>query len=390
MGFSFFFTRCCSNRKISCSMLDLKSISSEIQASVRGVFQSQVLSLFRGKQTSAAASEPSYRLACDLGKAKMALVEIMKSQDAVTLTKFHKMPRPKEKKDIVEALWKSMTVSGFKTNKVRIAVKGQGVILRFIQFPKMSPEEIKSALAFEAEKYIPFKAEEVVVDYHILDENVASSSGPVMSVLLVAVKKEEIYPLLSFYQEAGLEVEFVDVDVLAFFNTLEYFYPEEFKSSVGILDIGSEISTLGIVKAGKPQFIRDISYGGIDLVKRLKRKLGFSTEQAMEQLEVDRQPAPQVQQEIIEGLAPLVADLKISLDYYLEQVQIADSSLQKLFLSGGAGYHPIVAETLSKDLGVQILSIDIAQKIQIDPQVDMELVKQNQALLPIALGLCLR
>lgn len=368
--------------------MSVKDFPEKIRNLIPTSLRVQLQSLIHPKPV-AAPELPAVRLACDLGKAKIALMEITKSGETVQLTKFCKFPRPKEEIDLIQALQTTFTEQGFQSNKIRISVKGHGVVVRFVQFPQMTNEELKGAITFEAEKYIPFKSDEVVLDHHIIDDKIETNSGIMMNVLIVAVKKDELYPLISVYKNAGFQVELIDIDSLAFMNALEFFYPEEFNHSVGILDVGSEISTLGIVKAGKPQFIRDISYGGLDLVKRLKRKLGWTMEQAVEALEVDRKPDEPVQKEIIDGLSPLIADLRVSLDYYLDQVHISDS-LDKLFLSGGAGYHPIVSETLSKELGLTVSAIDILGKLQINPSIDAELLKKNTSLLPIVLGLCLR
>ena len=227
------------------------------------------------------------------------------------------------------------------------------------------------------------------MDFHVLDEEIATPSGPMMNLLLVAVKRDELYPLIEVFQAASLQIEFIDIDALACINALEFFYPESLKTSIGVLDIGTEISTLSIMREGKPRFIRDVSYGGLDILKRLKRKLGLSDQAALEQLEVDRLPSPEAIEVLKEGLANLVAELKVSLDYYLDQVHPSEP-VTKLYLGGGGGYHPIVLETLTKELGFGVETIDILSKIKLGDGVDQEGVKKNQGLLAVALGLCLR
>ncbi len=330
------------------------------------------------------------RVACDFGKTKIVFLEIQKTPQAITLTKFQKIPRSTQPEKDAELLKQAFEAGAYTTNRVRISVKGQGVIIRFIQFPTMKIAELRSAVAFEVDQYIPFKSHEVVWDLHILEENVSLAVGGTgMNVLLVAVKRDELYTMIQTFQNAGLEIEMIDVDALASINALEFFYPEQFNSSTGILDIGTEISTLSIIHHGRPRFIRDISYGGLDILKRLKRKLGLSHEHAMEQIEVDRQPTPEATVVLKESLGDLISDLKVSLNYYFDQVPSAEP-VKTLFIGGGGGYHPIVIETLGSQLGFSVETMQILGKFQLANTVDAELVKKNQGLLPVTLGLCVR
>ena len=331
----------------------------------------------------------SATVACDFGKSKIILLQMERTGNSIRLKKFHKVSRPADPAKDSEVLRQAIEAGGFAANRVRISVKGQGVILRFIQFPQMKESELRSALTYELDQYIPFKAPDVIWDFHILEENIAVSKGSAMSLLLVAVKRDELLATMQMFERAGLQIDLIDVDALAVMNALEFFQPESFKTAVGILDIGTEISTLSFILNGKPRFIRDISHGGQDIIKRMKRKLGLTAEQAVQQIEVDHAPTPEAAAVLKEGLGDLVSDIKVSLNYYLDQVQSAEP-VKTLFVSGGGGYQPIMVETLKTDLGFDVAVMDILSKIEIDESIDKEFVARNQGLLPVALGLCLR
>lgn len=339
---------------------------------------------------SPAARHPTATLACDFGQSKIAILEVQQSGQGLTISGFQKISRTEGQGKGAENLKACYEKGGFGTRKVRVSVKGQGVILRFIQFPKMKMEELRSAMVFEAEKYIPFKTNEVVVDFQIVDEIPASGGKPdQLTLLLVAVKRDDLSPLIQTFREAGLEIEIVDADALALINALEYFHPEAFRTSAAIFDFGREVSTLSVVQAGKPRFIRDISFGGVDLIKRLKRKLGKTDQEAVDYLEMDREPTPEVAEVLNEGLSGLVSDLKVSLDYYMDHAEHA-APVQTLFLGGGQAYHPIVQKTLARDLGIRVQAMDVLGKVQLGDHVDRELIKKNEGFLPVAMGLCLR
>ena len=369
-------------------------VISKIQNSFRGIsfpqaFKHLPIGLF--KKAAATPSGPSTIVACDLGKSKVVIVEVEKSPQKVRLIKFQKMVRSVNGEKDADLLKKCFEAGGFSTQKLRTSVKGQGVIIRFIQFPQMKREDLRNAISFEIDQYIPFKANEVVWDFCVLEENLtmASGGGKGMNILLVAVKREDLTAYLQAFQDAGLQINLIDIDAVAVINALEFFHPESVQATVGILDIGTEISTLSIIQNGMPRFIRDISYGSFDILKRLKRKLGLSHEQAMEQMSEDRAPTPEALSVIKEGLGDLISDLRVSLNYYLDQVQSAET-IKTLFVSGGVGYHPILLENLRGDLGFGVESFDIMNKIELASGVDSEMLKRNQGILSIAMGLCVR
>ena len=334
------------------------------------------------------ASEIS--LACDFGASKIVFLETERSGGKFLLSKFQKLHRIDDKKKDSEILRQAFEAGNYRTNKVRISVKGQGVILRFIQFPKMKPEELRGAISYEVEQYIPFKAADVVWDIHVLDDNVPLAAGGMgMNILLAVLKREDLNKTLEIFQGAGLQVEIIDCDALASINAVEHFSPQKFLESCAVLDIGTEISTLSVVVGGKPRFIRDISYGGVDMVKKLKRKLGLTNEQALEQIEVDRQPSPEAQEIIKQALVDLVSELKLSVNYYLDQVAGAEP-IKNFFICGGGGYHPLVLETLTRDLGASAEMLDILKGVELAPGLSPEVIKSNQGLLPVSIGLCLR
>lgn len=338
----------------------------------------------RSKNESLATVEPSIRLSCDIGSSKIVFLEILKSAEGVELLKYVHLPKPKEK--LSEALTKCREESGFSTHKLRLSLKGQGVIVRFIQFPKMKHEDVKAALTFEAEKYIPFKSDEVIVDFHVLDENASDEN---MDLLLVAVKREEVYAFIQPFQESGFQIDLIDIDALAGVNALEYFFPENQEKGIAYLDIGTEISTVSVVQKGMPRFIRDVSFGRVDMLKRLKRKLGITEEEALEHMKAGKGASEEAQAVLKESVEDLVTEVKVSIDYYMDQASNG-AAIEKLYLSGGSGNLEILQEVFVAGVSYDVASLEIIDKIKIKEGVDEALIKSEQGVLPVALGLALR
>lgn len=325
---------------------------------------------------------------CDLGRTWTVLMELEKRADYLFVHHIDiiKNASPDQKSALV--LKPFLDGKKFQKDGVRVALKGHGVVIRFIRFPKMQLEDLRSAMKYEAEQYIPFELNDVVLDFGVVEESIRTEEGEKMGVMLVVVKRQDLEPTLEIFRNLECRLSVVDVNILSAMAALEYFHPEDFAGHAGLLDLGSEISTLGIVRDGKPRFVRDISYGVYDLHKRIKTRSDLLDEKIEKLFEKNEDPTPEETQAITESLEGLIGDLRVSFDYYHDQSG-QSKPVTKLFLSGGAS-HPVILKALSEGLQIPVVCMDILSKIKWAPGIDPELLKANAALLPVPMGLGLR
>jgi type IV pilus assembly protein PilM len=326
---------------------------------------------------------------CDLGRSKIVLLELSRRSDGVFIEKFELIKNALQDTK-PSLLLKPFFESGkFSRENIRVTLKGHGVILRFIRFPRMKPEDLRGAMQYEVEQYIPFELKDCVMDYAIIDESVKTEEGEKMEVLLAVVKRQEVEPTVEVFRNLECKLSVIDVDILSAMSALECFYPEDAAGHSAILDIGTEISTLGIMREGKPRFIRDIPYGTYDVHKRLRSKTSLSDEEIDTLFDRNAEEKPDVAVAISESLDGFIGDLKVSFDYYRDQSRVA-GHIGKLFVSGVGSLHPVVIGTLSEGLGIPVLGMDVLPKLKWADTVDGEQLKKHQSLLPVALGLGLR
>lgn len=325
---------------------------------------------------------------CDLSHARTVLLELEKRPDHLWVQHIDII------KNVFQDQKPSLVLKPFLDGKkflkdgVRVALKGHGVVIRFIRFPKMKVEDLRSAMKYEAEQYIPFELSDVVLDFGVVEEGLKTDDGEKMEVMLVVIKRQELEPTLEIFRNLECRLSVVDVNILSAMAALEYFHPEDFAGHAGLLDLGTEISTLGIVRDGKPRFVRDISYGAYDFHKRLKTRSNLLDEKIEKIFEKNEAPTPEETQAITESLEGLIGDLRVSFDYYHDQSG-QSKTVTKLFLSGEVS-HPAVLKALSEGLQIPVVCMDILTKLKWAPEVNPELLKTHAALLLVALGLGLR
>ena len=50
------------------------------------------------------------------------------------------------------------------------AVQGKGTLIRYVELPKMSLDDLRKSFVYEADKYLPFTADQIYLDCMILDQ----------------------------------------------------------------------------------------------------------------------------------------------------------------------------------------------------------------------------
>ena len=159
--------------------------------------------------------------------------------------------------DIVKGLVESHKL---KTKNVATSVSGHSVIIRKIQLPIMTEEEMEASIQWEAEQYIPFEISEVNLDFQILGPDANDAS--LMNVILVAAKKDFVNDYVALFKECGLNPQVMDIDCFAVENVYEVNYGTTEGEIVALIDMGANSINVNVLRGGMSVFTRDIQVGG--------------------------------------------------------------------------------------------------------------------------------
>ena len=158
---------------------------------------------------------------------------------------------------VVAAIAAAVAKAGIKLHDAVIGVSGRELIIKKIEIPQVPEKELAGAIQLEAEHHIPFSAEEVFLDYHVV-----GLRDSVMDVILVAVKKSKVIEYATVVEEAGLTAAVVDVDGFAVENQYELNATERPAEAVALIDIGASVMKTNVIRGGASIFARDIPFGG--------------------------------------------------------------------------------------------------------------------------------
>ncbi|MFT4710462.1 MAG: Tfp pilus assembly PilM family ATPase [Bacteroidia bacterium] len=130
--------------------------------------------------------------------------------------------------EVREALVALLEEAGFASKEVASAISGKSVIVRHLSTAEMTDEELAQAMRFEADKFLPFDALEVLMDCERLnrqpqlggdeDDGQTETIGVALAACRNTVVEEQYRTLLS----AGLTPVAVDAEVFALVNAYEF------------------------------------------------------------------------------------------------------------------------------------------------------------------------
>ncbi len=313
---------------------------------------------------------------------------------------------------------------------VATAVSGRAVIVKKIVMDKMSAEDAREAIYWEAEQHVPFDIDDITLDFQILNDDIGAGQ---MEILLVAAKKDMVQTQAELIRDAGLTPLVVDVASFANQNAWEYLQdalaaaaaseaalseaaaaaddaeldpdadppadpepeagPQEAADSefVALLDVGGGVTNVHIVKDGVPYFTRDLPIGTSNFVEEFQKQLGLTWETATDVAcgrtgEVDAELVTDivrsVGEEIFQGLEPSLS--------YLKNSGEADG-IDRIVLLGGGARLPGLAPFLAECYGVPAEVIDPLAGIDFEEGVfgDQD-PAQLGPMLTVSIGLALR
>jgi type IV pilus assembly protein PilM len=337
----------------------------------------------------------------DIGSSSVKVCQLKESRRSYQLQCFGIIPLPPEaivdgsimnQTAVVDAVRELIASQKIKVKDVAVSVSGHSVILRKINLPVMTREELDESIQWEAEQYIPFDINDVNIDVSILNDH--NDQGQ-MDVLLVAAKKDMINDYINVVREAGLLAHVVDVDSFAVQNAFEINYNLPVGETVALINVGASVVNINVVHSGISAFTRDIAQGGNQYTDEIQKQLNVSYDEAEalkiggggnDQDSVVPQEVERVMQQVSETIAN---DVQRSLDFYA--ATSADASINRIYLSGGCAKVPALSRAVEAKTGVPVESVDPFRNIDIAARgLDPNFLRAQAPVAAVSVGLALR
>ena len=170
----------------------------------------------------------------------------------------------------------------FKGKTVYLGVANQKVVVRLLDFPRMSPDELMGAIGFEAQDHIPMPIDEATLDHIVLGPQ--GEGSDLDRILIVAAQKDMISRYATAIRAAGLRPQGIDVKALSLVRSTLPSALFDDEGATLLLDIASEISSLVVTQSGNPTLTRFIPGGSGYLAQAIADAADLPEEEAERQL----------------------------------------------------------------------------------------------------------
>ena len=319
----------------------------------------------------------------DIGTSTIKVVQLLKTKEQFSLVKasIEELKFNAEEKDKLSALKQLFKRAKISEKEVNISIEGPSVIIRNIQLPKMSEADLKNAIKYEAEKYIPYNVNEVIVDCQIISE--AENN---MGVLLVAAKKDRINDKIQLVQKAGLCPWVVDIDSFALINAFNL-NNDESEKTIALLNIGSEATSVNIIRGDLLNFTRNIPVGGKRVTEVLAENFKVDLTQAEELKKNPGDKKEAVDEICLNAMREMAIEIKSSFDYYESQYE---EGVTKIYISGGVAINENMANFLSENMDLEVKRWSVLDRLILSNKSLKDKISPIQDYFAVATGLALR
>ena len=290
--------------------------------------------------------------------------------------------------DCVRRAWKRLATS---TRNVAMALPASAVITKKVIMPTgLREDELEIQVESEANQYIPFSIDEVNLDYQVLGP--APSSPDELEVLIAASKKERVEDRVAVAEAAGLNAVVMDVEsfaALSAFELIERQFPDGGKNQVvALVDAGSNVMNLTVLRNGQQVYAREQAFGGSQLTQDIARHYGMSYEEAEAAKRTGNLPEGYEAELLHPFMENLALEISRALQFFFTSTQY--NQVDHLVLAGGCAVIPGIDEVVAARTQVNTIVANPFANMVLSDRVRAKSLLADSSSLMVACGLALR
>lgn len=255
---------------------------------------------------------------------------------------------------LAQTIKKLVSDTKINTPDVAISMPESKVYTRLMnKLPLLTDEEVASAIAWQAEPYIPIPIEQASLSYQIVQRNQPQGSKPGSTeVLLVAAEKDLVKRYNDLAAMAGLNLVNVTSEMSALSGSLSI--PSQ---TVLVADIGATSCDFGIVRSGQLLVSRSVATGGNVLTRAVMTNLSVDNSRAEEYKKSYGLSAQFLEGRVRSALEPVVKviaeEAKKTIQYYKSDAG-KDDQVSAMVISGGTAGIPDGAAYFANEVGLEV------------------------------------
>lgn len=271
------------------------------------------------------------------------------------------------------------------------ALPGSSVTFKTFNHPADDIKGIEAAAEFEVSQLIA--VDEVNLDFQVLGES-SFIVGDVEALLCVG-KKEAVEERTGVFEEAGLKLSVLDVDIFAATNAVEFLLEQMqiplFNQTIAIFDVGATKMHCLVLRNGRLLYNNAQTIGGYQLTREIQRKYDISFEEAEHGKKNNTLPSGYENEVFNPFVDNLAQEIYRSLHFFYTTVNVAQyQQVDRIVLAGGSGALPTLEENVQAKTQINTMTLNPFANISTDSNVSLKQLVQDAPSLLVAFGLALR
>src|SRR5581483_2090125 len=216
----------------------------------------------------------------DIGATTIKLVSLDKKNDGFSLRAVTMIPTPPkgmlsesplDEEEMANAIRKAVTSSGSDSKSVNIALPENQVYTKVLEMPVLSDRELKSAIFWEAEQYIPVPLTNITLTWNVLQRPTKATPTDKMQVLMVGAPTLLINKYQKIITMAGFSISAMETEILSSVRAL---ISGQNPPTI-VVNIGGVSTSIAIVRGNVLVLTYTMSVGGTALSRAIATDLGF-------------------------------------------------------------------------------------------------------------------
>ena len=302
---------------------------------------------------------------------------------------------------VQDAIKTFLSRNSVRGDRVAISVSGQNGLARFIKLPPVEAKKIPDIVKYEARQQIPFALEDVIWDYQQMAGGAVEEGFALETeVGLFAMKREKVYQALKPFDDAKIEVDYIQLTPLALYNFVAFdqlqdvpppdeIDPENPPESILLLSLGTDTADL-VVTNGYKVWQRSVPLGGSHFTLALTKELKLTFAKA-EHLKRNATKSEDPKA-VFQAMRPVFNQLVTEIDRSVRFFSGIDrnAKIGRVLALGNAMKLPGLQKYLSQNLGMPVQDLTSYRGLTGAASVNSPAFKDNMLAFGDCYGLCLQ
>lgn len=294
---------------------------------------------------------------------------------------------PLDEEEMARVIQKAVVDAKVESRLVNLALSESQVYTKVLEMPVLSDRELRSAIYWEAEQYIPVPLSNITLTWSILNKPAKPTPTDKMQVLMVGAPIALVEKYKRIMSMANLTISSMETEILSALRSL--ILGENFPTSL-VVNIGGLNTSLAIVRNNIMIFTYSVAMGGTAINRAIATDFGFTQQQAEEYKRTYGVSSQFLGGKIGQATTPIlnaiVGEVKKSLAFYSQKYR--DLPVRQIILAGGSANLPGIDAYFAQNSGVETVVAN-PWKVLAPSQIAKNLI-ENAPDFAIAVGLAMR